>query len=189
MEELNEEGNAFAISDLWKPSFFENLQIETGFLQTGKWDALNYGIELGEEFRSERDNIFKTSHCPEYALPDLSSFQYGHLEIPAAVECSSFSGSTDDSTEDAELVEEDPWSNVNLFIQSDKPSELKSWEFFYDKGFKNPRTAYVSEGGPLAFDAALRLHLHGNESSLNNCNEQVLKSMPMLRVCNTADDF
>lgn len=188
MEETDEEGNAFAIPDLWKPSSFEHLQIEAGFLQTGKWDALNYGIDLGEEFRSEGDDIFKTSHCLELALPDLSSFQYGPLETPAAVEWSSLYGSTDDSTEDAESVKEDPWSDVNLFIQSDRPSKFKSWETFYDKGFKDPRTSYISEGGPLAFDAALRLHSHGNENTLNKCNGRVVKSTPMLRVRSTTDD-
>lgn len=189
MEEPDREGNAFAIPDLWKPSLFEPLQIETGFLQTGKWDALNYGIDLGQEFRSEGEYIFKNSHCLELALPDLSSFEYGPLETPAAVELSSLYGSTDESIEDAESVEEDPWSNVNLFIQCDRPSEFKSWEVFYDKGFKEPRTAYLSEGGPLAFDAALRLHPHGNDNSLNKCNGRVVKSTPMLRVRSITGDF
>ena len=85
-------------------------------------------------------------------------------------------------------MEDDPWSDVNLFNKSDRPSKFKSWETFYDKGFKDPRTAYVSEGGPLAFDAALRLHGNGNQNSLHKCNGRVIKSTPMLRVCSTPDD-
>lgn len=183
MEESDEDGNAFAIPDLWKPSLFDPAQIETGCLQTEKWDAWNNGIDLGQDFPSEGDAIFKAFHCLDLALPDLSSFEYGPLETPAIVE--SLYESADDSTEDTESVEEDPWSAVNLLTCSDKPSECKGWEIFYDKGFKEPRTAYFSEGGSLALDAALRLDRCGTDNAQNIRSGRVVQSTPMLRVRNT----
>lgn len=214
MEESDEDENVFAIPDLWKPSLFEPPQVKISSLHIENWDAVNYGIDLGQnfrfegdsifhsssqyvaldlpdlssdlgqEFRFEGDSIFKSSHCLALDLPGLSNFGYGPLETPATVG-SPFYESTDDSTEDMEFVEEDPWSDANLWIQSDRPSKFKSWEIFFDKSFKEPRTAYMSEGGPLAFDAALRLHPHGTENSLNKRNGPVVKSTPMLRVRNT----
>lgn len=180
MEESDEDGNPFAIPDLWKPSLFDPSQIETGSLQTEGCDALSYGINLDHEFRSEGDTLFKSSHCLGLALPDLSNFEYGPLEILGTAE-SSLAESTDDSTEDAESVEEDPWTDVNLLIQSDRLSGFKSWEIFHNKAFKERRTAYFSDGGPLAFDAALRLHPHGTDHSPNKRNGRVVKSHPMLR--------
>lgn len=185
--EFDEDGNTFVIRDLWKPSLFELSQIETGPLQIEKWDALSYGIELDQEFRSEGDAIFPSSHCLGLALPDLSTFEYGPLETPARVESSSHEF-TDNSTEDTESVEENPWFDVNLLSQSDKPPGVTSWETFYDKAFKGPRTAYLTEGGPLAFDAALRLKLHDTDDSLNKRNGRAIKSTPMLKVRNTAGD-
>lgn len=186
MEESDEDGNPFAIPDLWKPSLFDPAQIVTGCLQTEKWDALNNGTDMGQDFPSEEDTIFKAFHCLDLALPDLSSFEYGPLETPVTVE-SSYE-STNDSTDDTESVEEDPWSDVNLLFWSDKPSEFKSWEIFYDKGFKEPRTAYISEGGSLALDAALQLDTCGTENAPNKRNGRVVKSTPMLRVRNTTAD-
>lgn len=186
MEESDEDGNAFAIPNLWKPSLFEPFQIQSDSLQTEIWDTLNNGIDLGEEFRSEGDSIFKSSHGLSLTLPDLSSFQYGPLKTPTSVE--PLYESIDDTTEDAESVEENPWSDANLWIQSSRPSEFRSWEIFYDKAFKEPRTAYLSEGGSLAFDAALCLHPLGTDNSLPQYNGRVVKSAPMLRVGSTTDD-
>lgn len=187
MGQSDEDGNSFAIPDLWKPSLFEPSQIEAGTLQTEIWDASNHDIDLGQELRSEGDTPFKFSSCLGLALPtDFSSFEYGPLELPATVEL--LYESTNDSTEDAESVEEDPWSDVNVLIQSERPSQFKSWDIFYDKAFRESRTAYLSEGGPLSFDAAIRLHPDGTGNSLSKRSGRVVKATPMLRVRGATKD-
>ena len=48
----------------------------------------------------------------------------------------------------------DIWS-FPFDLEEHKALHLKSWETFYDKTFQEPRTTYISEGGPQVFDAIL----------------------------------
>ena len=59
------------------------------------------------------------------------------------------------SAESFEIPETvDIWS-FPLDVEEQTTSKLKSWETFYNKTFQEPRTAYISEGGPQVFDAIL----------------------------------
>lgn len=59
------------------------------------------------------------------------------------------------SAESFDILETvDIWS-FPLDVEEQTTPKLKSWETFYDKTFQEPRTAYISEGGPQVFDAIL----------------------------------
>lgn len=59
------------------------------------------------------------------------------------------------STESSEILEAlDVWSSP-LDLEKQKAPQLRSWETFYGKTFQEPRTTYISEGGPQIFDAIL----------------------------------
>ena len=59
------------------------------------------------------------------------------------------------STESFEIPETvDIWS-FPLDVEEQTTPKLRSWETFYNKTFQEPRSAYISEGGPQIFDAIL----------------------------------
>lgn len=84
-------------------------------------------------------------------LPDLSTFDYGPLKDLGALETSSVLS----SAESFDLLEPlDIWS-FPIDPKEKKVPKFNSWEKFNDKTFQEPRTTYISEGGPLVFDAIL----------------------------------
>lgn len=163
MDEINEYDGAFTLVDLWKPSSFAHLQDKTGSQLVEKWDVLNYQIDNDEAFteKYEISNFFEfLSSLP---FTDTTSSDYRPWQTLEASE-SSFQDPTSDSFEDltinaleAETVNDDFLSDVHLLILIERSRMLKSWEIFYNKTFKEPRTTYWSEGGPLAIDAVLYL--------------------------------
>ena len=84
-------------------------------------------------------------------LPSLSTFDYGPIEDLGTLDTSSVL-STAESFEISETFE--IWS-FPLELGEQKTLKLKSWETFLNKAFYEPRTTYVSEGGPQVFDAIL----------------------------------
>lgn len=171
MDEINECEGAFALPDLWKPTSFAHLQDETGSQLIERWDMLNYQIDNDESVTEEYDvsNFFK--FLSSLSFPDITSSDYRPWQTLEASE-SSCEERTSDSVEEltinaleAEIVNNDPWSDVHLLIPIEESWKLRSWELFYDKAFKEPQTTYWSEGGPLAFDAALCLPDHSTDGS------------------------
>lgn len=167
MDEINESDGAFALPDLWNPSSFANLHDKTGAQLIDKWDVLNSQIDNDEASFTEKYNISnfsKFSLC--LSCPDITSSDYRPWQALEA-SGSSCEGPASDSIEEgainvleAETVNDDPWSDVDLLISIEKSRKCWSWELFYDKTFKEPRTIYWSEGGTLAIDAALCLADH-----------------------------
>lgn len=187
MDEINEFEGAFTLADLWKPSSFAHLQDKTGSQLIEKWDVLNYQIDNDEAFTEKYDvsNIFEfLSSLP---FTDTTSSDYRPWQSLEASE-SSFQDPTSDSiinALEAETVEDDFLSDVHLLILIERSRKFKSLELFYDKTFKEPRTTYCSEGGPLAIDAVLYLPDHSTDGSpakeeipLLNFSSLLVVSMP-----------
>ena len=84
-------------------------------------------------------------------LPTLSTFDYGPIEDLVPLDTSSVLSSTE-SFEISETL--DIWSS-QLDLEEQNTPKLRSWEFFYNKTFQEPRTTYVSESGPQVYDAIL----------------------------------
>ncbi|KAL9037814.1 MAG: hypothetical protein Q9214_005537, partial [Letrouitia sp. 1 TL-2023] len=106
-------------------------------------------LDFLAEFKLE---AFKSLDLDKNPAP----FTYGPLEdLTSNASLSIFS--SHDTTETSESALEDLWSpNVVLNGDLDHP-ELRTWESFHTKSFKEPPNAYLSEGGPRVFDAALHL--------------------------------
>lgn len=186
MDDFEEDGNAFALPDLWKSLSPLPFPQEISAIQTEGWAALNYGINLDQASRSDENLIFNPSQCFDLSLPDLSSFHYGPLKTENTL-APSLAESIDGSTEEAASVEEDPWSIAQNIISDEKTLGFKSWESFCDKSFNEPRIIYLSEGGPRALDAALTLNNQGVEAFPYKPNGVIVKSSPMLIVSKTRD--
>ena len=185
MDEFEEDGNAFAVPDLWKSSTFPSFPQEASAIQTEGWAPENCEIDLDHDSRSDEIVIFNPSQCFDLSLPDLSSFRYGPLENERT-RASSLAEFSDDSTEEARSVEEDPWSIAQISLPDEKTLGLKSWESFQDITFKEPRIIYLSEGGPQALDAALTSHNQSVDSLSYEPSGMIVKSSPMLMVSSTS---
>jgi len=86
-------------------------------------------------------------------FPDLETFHYGPLEDISVLGSSAVSLQGEES-ENIEILQDDIWVDAGSDNRPSKERRLKTWEAFYDPGFKEPIT-YISEGGPRVFDAAL----------------------------------
>lgn len=188
MDEINEREGDFALLDLWQPSSFAHLQDQTGSQLIEKWDELNYRIDDDEVFMEKYDvsNFWKC--LSSLSFTDTTSSDYRPWQTLEASE-SSCEDTSSDSIEDltitaleAETVNDDPWSDVHLQIPIEKSRKFRSWELFYDKTFKEPRTTYWSEGGPLAIDAALCLPDHSTDGSPGKKEIQSLNFSSLLVV-------
>lgn len=185
MEELDEDGIAFAVPDLWKPSSFTYSYMGGGSLGIDGRNASNSSKVLSHLLQSGTSNSLKKVECPKLHLPDISSFEYGPLETIGTVE-SSVVESTNDSVEDWESVEYDPWSDLHMLGYKEIPLKLMNWELFHDKSSWEPRTTYMSEGGPVALDAALRLNSQ-DSGLLKSYERQIVRSDQMLTVSDNND--
>lgn len=87
----------------------------------------------------------------DFNLPDLSTFTYGPIEDLGALDASSVLSSSESFATPETL---DVWA-FPFDVEKEKAPQLKSWETFYDKNFHEPRTTYISEGGPKVFDVIL----------------------------------
>ena len=129
------------------------------------------------DLQDESHGRFAISKALDLNLPDLSTFDYGPIEDLGALDASSVLS----SAESFDILESpDIWS-FPLDLEEQQPPQLKSWETFYDKTFQEPRTTYISEGGPQVFDAILAAQ-DGNrmDESLGRRSGCVIKSLALL---------
>ena len=131
------------------------------------------------DLKDGSDYAIENSKDLDLHLPDLSTFTYGPIEDLGALDASSVLSSVE-SIELPPALEEDIWAFPSAKEEEQVTLKSKSWECFYDKDFQEPRTVYISEGGPEAFGAALtigdgRANVGGLESG------RVIKSGPLLK--------
>lgn len=173
---MEDDGNPFAISNL------VHFETNTTFRVTEPWSTFRDDTYLGHK-------VLEEIGCLELALPDLSDFKYGQLESLEKLESFSAS-STEGSNDEEDQVDDDPWLAPHP-PTSQQHLGFRSWEIFHDREFKEPRTIYLSEGGPGVFDAALKLHLHGNllGSKIFHQNDQTVVNSELLikvrKLCGT----
>ena len=110
---------------------------------------------------------------------ELSNFGYGPLEDLPALDASSIS-STAESLDLSDPLEADTWSFPESDEKEQTPAKLKTWETFYDNGFNEPRTVYISETGPRVFDAALVAEADNPGSCSTSSPGVVIRSRPFL---------
>lgn len=188
MDEINGSEDAFALLDLWKLSSFAYLQDETGSYPIEKWDALNYQIDNDGAFTEEHDVSKFSEFLASLSFPDITSSDYRPGQTLEASESYSEEPSSDSVVEltinplEAEIVNDDPWSDVHLLIPIEKTRNFRSWELFHDKTFMEPRTTYWSEGGPLAMDAVLCLPERSSDGSSGNMELPLLGLSSLLVV-------
>lgn len=188
MDEINECEGAFALLDLWKPFSGAHLQGETGSQLIEKWNVLNYQIDNDGAFREEYDVSKSFKFLSSLSFPDIASSDYRPWQTLEASESSCEEPSSDSIEEltinasEAETVNDDPWSDVQLLIPIEKSRNFRSWELFHDKTFMEPRTTYWSEGGPLAMDVVLCLPEHSSEGSPGQAELPSLSFSPLLVV-------
>lgn len=202
MHDRGETGNAFAVPDLWEKSAFADFGRYVNNACTENKGALfapsslDHGNEkpvrtlafpdhatIGDYFSTSF--TFPPSQDLDLHLPDLTSFEYGpleDLENPELSSASSLNGSNG-LFPCQEQEEEDVWSATQILDPGSEPADFKSWDRFYAKALKEPRTAYISEAGPSAFDAALTSLATGPGSILpTESSGRVLQSGPVLTV-------
>ena len=96
----------------------------------------------------ERFDIFEDL---DPKLHNFSTLSYGPIEDLDGLDTPSVLSSADSFVIPETL---DIWY-FPLDPEEQKTPTFKSWETFYNKTFKEPRTTYISEGGPQVFDAIL----------------------------------
>ena len=190
MAEHTDDGNPFAIPDLWGKSSLANFEQDTanslalGFepfsmSSSDLHSTANDWCYIANLFNSH-DDSFGISKSLELQLPDLSSYNHGPLEDLGALDTSSVSSSPE-SFEVPEVLQEDIWSFPDTDQSRHINTALNSWERFYDSNFQESRTVYISEGGPQVFDAALAAAAGTTEDgNLSSGSGQVVQSGPLL---------
>jgi hypothetical protein len=109
-------------------------------------------------------------------LPDLESFEYGPLfDVPAPESVVSQASEIRPIREESE---EDLWGLALDYGSEKDMIQLYSWEWFQQSAYKEPHSAYISEGGSAAFDAVV-LKLPGNRNDAPNVinSDVFLKSL------------
>ena len=188
MAEHVDDGNAFAIPELWGKSSLANFEQDTssslalGFepLSMSSSDlhgTANDWCYIADLFHSH-DDVFGISKSLELQLTDL--YTHGPLEDLGALDTSSVSSSPE-SFEVPEVLENDIWSFPDTDQSGRINTALNSWEKFYDRNFQEFRTVYISEGGPQVFDAALAVAAGTTEDDdLSSGPGRVVQSGPLL---------
>ncbi|KAL9608362.1 MAG: hypothetical protein Q9167_006804 [Letrouitia subvulpina] len=172
MKNSYETGSPFAIPDLWQKSslvsdeqlaetssnknlgtLISDLRIDRGYdhplIAFAPFPTEIALLDFCVGFEQE---AFKSLNLEK----DSALFVYGPLEDLTSNASLSVS-SSHDTTKTSEPALEDLWS-PNIIINDDLGHpELQTWENFHTKSFKEPPNAYLSEGGPRVFDAALHL--------------------------------
>ncbi len=142
-----EDGNAFAIPVLWKASTLAHFDERTTASIAFGFDPLSPSLSLQDEDHG-RLGILEDL---DFKLLEPLTLNYGLIEDPGALDTSSVLSSAE-SFETLESL--DIWS-FPFDLEEQTATKLKSWETFYNKAFREPRTTYLSEGGPKVFDAIL----------------------------------
>ena len=100
-------------------------------------------------------------HFPlELRLPDFIDISYGPLpDLANLPDLSvSFSTSDDQPLLPKEEQGEDVWRIAADLGPIASDNKFLTWEGFSDPKYQEPTPTYISEAGPLAFDAALQVH-------------------------------
>ncbi|OCK84169.1 hypothetical protein K432DRAFT_289496 [Lepidopterella palustris CBS 459.81] len=92
-------------------------------------------------------------------LPNVSTFAFGPLWNPESADQSTIS--TESEPQDQE---DDLWKIAFDLGPANKDVAFFTWEDFEAPGFVEPRSAYISEAGTEAFDAALQQHAQIDKS-------------------------
>ncbi|KAF2456041.1 Spc98 family-domain-containing protein [Lineolata rhizophorae] len=160
-------GNAFAIPDLWKRSIFSQAESDDA-------PALFPPLQL-DLSAIKLDNPYAPKRSIEHDLriPDLETFRFGPIEDADALSESVISAASaerqNDSTKGEDNAEddtgEDIWDAALGLGPVDRDARFCSWEAFQVRNHVEPRSAYLSEAGPRAFDAALELYAEGNRAA------------------------
>ena len=190
MAELVDDGNAFAIPDLWGKSSLANFEQDTANSLALGFEPLSMSLSALQNTANDycyiadllhsHDDVFGISKSLELQLPGLSSYTHGPLEDLGALDTSSVSSSPE-SFEVPEVLETDIWSFPDTDQSGGIDTALNSWERFYDRNFQESRTVYISEGGPQVFDAALALAARTTEDDdLSSGPGRVVQSGPLL---------
>ncbi|KAI9816212.1 MAG: hypothetical protein M1827_001813 [Pycnora praestabilis] len=146
------------------PFTIPDLRIFTAFAQTATDNANLLFQPL--ELHGPAEDLFLPVHGGkgiDLDLPDLSSFEFGTLENLNTPDDSS--GLSEVEQHDhSDLDDGDIWRFSGADLEARKDPHLHSWDRFLNSDSREPRTTYISEAGPQAFDAALELQARNNVS-------------------------
>ncbi|KAF2430006.1 hypothetical protein EJ08DRAFT_716232 [Tothia fuscella] len=143
MMESQDAGNIFDSSDLWRPSVFST----SGINDTSLFPDVNFEFS---ETKSSNPYASESRTPGDLKLPDLENFEYGPLFDISPPEESVASLETVTDGEEEDVWRLCPDGHVG------NEAKLLSWESFGQKEYHEPRSAYISEAGPGAFDVALQ---------------------------------
>ncbi|MCJ1381197.1 hypothetical protein MMC17_004306 [Xylographa soralifera] len=162
-----QQGDFFAIPDLWKLSVFA----------TNTDHVTKDLVEL--DFYSYNERSCGLLDGAKLTLPDLESFQYGPLPDLPSLESSSILLNYEKPEGLIRETNEDVWAfagNVDSFPRAQKP---RTWERFYNRDVKE-KSPYLSEAGPRAFDAALVAGIDTGVSVEDTHETHIVQSDPLL---------
>lgn len=180
MDQEVEDGNAFAIPDLWRASTLSCFNQDVVITKDREKEPLSTPLTSTVTAEINLDNVSAPLLDLHLALPSLSSFRYGPLEDPESLEQSSVTSSID-QIELRDIIQEDVWSLLPSFDNNVDHARLKSWETFYNRDFYEPRTIFISEAGPRVFDAALAAHANNTSRETSpSSSARVIQSGPLL---------
>jgi hypothetical protein len=112
-------------------------------------------VKLGNPF------ISQVTSSESWTLPSLDDFRYGPLETSELPDASVLSTEPSEPREDEdEGVDSDIWALALELPDTYATRKFLSWEAFQGSQEEDVGSAYMSEWGPGAFDAAVRLVGH-----------------------------
>ncbi|KAJ9619298.1 hypothetical protein H2203_008627 [Taxawa tesnikishii (nom. ined.)] len=123
--------SVFTLDDAPKQNLFSDLSLDLNLLS---------------------DNPY-SEPTPELRLPDLDAFQFAPLENVTLPESKREKTGSERGIRTQD-TEEDVWA-LDLSKDIGDAPRLRTWEAFLDEKHDEPQSAYLSETGPRAFDAAL----------------------------------
>lgn len=191
MDSHEESGYPFAIPDLWHT--IQSPEIPSGKVvsPTDCWVLTKHGLDLGLDVAGKNDDLSGFFGAIDFSIPDIDELEFTSLDDFESQEESFTPELSVDSADERENVpviaqatEEDIWLCPDVTAQVEPHPKLKSWEIFNDSGFKEPQPSFISERGPIAFDAAVIAHEHegaiGDKSGAKV--GKILQSAPFLKV-------
>ncbi|KAL9580007.1 MAG: hypothetical protein Q9212_004750 [Teloschistes hypoglaucus] len=160
MDESLESGDAFAIPDLWQKSSLAQLNARESWADIDGLSPFHNVLFVSQNpvtlpsLSPSSDDPLQTTKGTGSKADDPALFTYGPLE---EFEVPDSSATSSDHEEQGEFdkVLEDLWSAKEVLQPSVARLELKNWERFSDRTFKEPRSLCISEAGPRVFDAWL----------------------------------
>ncbi|KAF7196871.1 Gamma-tubulin complex component 6 [Pseudocercospora fuligena] len=141
-------GLPFEVETLWqKPSFFSTFDKDESILDA--WDNKIQSLEFGKDHELPDLSV-------ELAIPDLQGDDEDLSPNAGRVESQVENGILSPPSDDGVLEEHDIW-DIDLDLErTGESGRLHTWEAFEGKDVPNSQTtAYLSEAGPGAFDAAI----------------------------------